>query len=96
MADTMVERLTGQAHASDVPVEINLVMTDSTFAGDADEPVELIDYGPIPAESARHLLSTPSDRTAMWLRRLYRHPKTGQLAAMDSRRRQSASLRAAA
>jgi hypothetical protein len=87
MADTMVERLTGQANAGDVPVEINLVMTDATFAGDVDEPVELLDYGPIPARSGRRLMSAPSDRTPMWLRRLYRHPKTGQLAAMDSKRR---------
>jgi hypothetical protein len=87
MADTMVERLTGQANAGDVPVEINLVMTDSTFVGDVDEPVELLDYGPIPARSARRLISAPNDRIPMWLRRLYRHPKTGRLAAMDSRRR---------
>ena len=87
MADTMVERLTGQANAGDVPVEINLVMTDSTLVGHVDEPVELLDYGPIPARSARRLISAPNDRTPMWLRRLYRHPKTGQLAAMDSRRR---------
>lgn len=31
MADTMVERLTGQQHATDVPLTINLVMTDQTL-----------------------------------------------------------------
>jgi hypothetical protein len=87
MADTMVERLTGQATAADVPVEINLVMTDSAFVGASDEPVELVDHGPIPADSARRLVLTPADHTPMWLRRLYRHPETGRLAAMDSTRR---------
>jgi hypothetical protein len=35
MADTLVERVTGQAHADDVPVEINLVMTDQTLLAPA-------------------------------------------------------------
>jgi hypothetical protein len=33
MADTLVERLTGQAHAPEVPVEVQLVMTDHTLLG---------------------------------------------------------------
>lgn len=33
MADTMIERITGQAAARDVPIEINLVMTDRTLLG---------------------------------------------------------------
>jgi hypothetical protein len=91
MADTLVERVTGQARAGDVPVEINLVMTDQsllapTGAG-GDEPAQLIGYGPVPAAVARQLVLGPSDDTAMWLRRLYTAPDTGELAAMDSRRR---------
>ena len=31
MADTLVERLTGQAHADQVPIAVNLVMTDQTL-----------------------------------------------------------------
>ena len=56
MADTLVERGTGQAVAAAVPVEVHLVMTDqamfSTGEG-RDEPAHLDGYGPIPAELAR-------------------------------------------
>jgi len=114
MADTLVERVTGQAAADSVPVEVDLVMTDTTLfnlgnhnhpdpdpegegegvagadprcdAG-ADEPAQLNGYGPIPAELARRLVLAADDTTAVWVRRLYRHPDTGALVAMDSRRR---------
>jgi hypothetical protein len=90
MADTLVERLTGQATATDVPVEINVVMTDQTLlaAGPrADEPAHLHSYGPIPAAIARDLVHTPGESVPRWLRRLYLAPTTGQLVAMESRRR---------
>ncbi|MBO0866484.1 MAG: DUF222 domain-containing protein, partial [Mycobacterium sp.] len=86
MADAMVERLTGQAHAADVPVEINLIMTDQSLLG-GDEPAQLDGYGPIPAATARRLASHPGQRVPVWLRRLYRHPTRGQLVAMENRRR---------
>ena len=47
----------------------------------------LVGYGPIPAATARDLITQPGADTPMWLRRLYTTPATGQLAAMDSRRR---------
>ena len=92
MADLAVERLTGQATASDVPVEINLVMTDTTLLGargkpDRDEPALLSGYGPIPAALARELVSRPAESTPRWLRRLYASPTSGELVAMESRRR---------
>jgi hypothetical protein len=107
MADAMIERLTGQVSAADVPVEINLIMTDETLLADrdrkrdgdgdcdgdcdgdegGDEPAHLLEYGPIPAELARRLVLDAGDHVPMWLRRLYRHPDTGQLAAMDCHRR---------
>ncbi|MGP5731224.1 DUF222 domain-containing protein [Arthrobacter rhombi] len=56
MADTLVERLTGQATAAAVPVAIQLVMTDRTlFQGDG-EPAFLPGYGVIPAQVARDLI----------------------------------------
>lgn len=56
MADTLVERVTGQARATDTAVEIQLVMTDRTlFQGDA-EPAYLPGYGVIPAQIARDLV----------------------------------------
>ena len=101
MADTLVERVTGQTSADAVPVEINLVMTDHTLLtagegaepgataasqGGEDEPAHLVGYGPIPAEIARDL-ALATDEAKVWVRRLYTHPVTGQLVAMDKRRR---------
>src|SRR5918996_2101813 len=37
MADTGVERLTGQATATAVPVHINLIMTDQTLLGEGPD-----------------------------------------------------------
>lgn len=90
MADTLVERVTGQATAAAVPVEISLVMTDATLFGveaGRDEPAAVEGYGPIPAELARRLVRAADEATASWLRRLYSPPKAGGLVAMESRRR---------
>jgi hypothetical protein len=91
MADTLVERLTGQAAAPDVPVAINLIMTDHTLlhpdTEDGAEPAIIDGYGPITADHARQLVTGPADDTPMWIRRLYTHPTTGQLVAMESRQR---------
>jgi hypothetical protein len=82
MADTMVQRITGQAHADQVPIEVGLVLTDRTLLGDDDEPATVPGFGPVPAGAARDLLSQ-SERVA--LRRLLTEPTTGQLVAMESR-----------
>lgn len=91
MADTLVERLTGQATATDVPIAVNLIMTDESLlnpAGEAgSEPAHVDGYGPIPAEAARQLITGPSNSTPMWLRRLFRHPTSGQLVTMESKQR---------
>jgi hypothetical protein len=110
MADLLVARVTGQASATAVPVEIHLVMTDTSLfgnvsvasaddrvrdpaaeqtgraaePGDVDEPAELIGYGPVPASWARDLVR---EAPQVWLRRLYLSPETGELVAMESRRR---------
>nr|WP_226921461.1 HNH endonuclease signature motif containing protein [Georgenia subflava] len=67
MADTLVERVTGQARAEDVPIEVHLVMTERTLLGGDDEPAQIPGYGTIPAELARQLIK---DRT--------QHPDTTQ------------------
>ena len=85
MADTLVERLTGQATAAAVPVEIELVMTDATLLAGADEPAHLVGLGPIPAPIARDL--TRETTADVWLRRLFTRPGDGALVAMESRRR---------
>ncbi|HET8583195.1 MAG TPA: DUF222 domain-containing protein, partial [Jatrophihabitans sp.] len=84
MADTLVERVTGQAQADGVPVEVNVVLGTDTLLGETDEPAHLDGYGPIPAQSARELIS---GSTRAWLRRLFTRPGTGDLIAMESRRR---------
>jgi hypothetical protein len=84
MADTLIERLTGQTKATGTPVEVELIITDQTLFNGSNEPGHLLGYGPIPAELSRRLVDA-ADRA--WLRRLYTHPQTGALVAMDSRRR---------
>ena len=56
MADTLVERLTGQATAAAVPVAIQLVMTDRALFHGEGEPAFLPGYGVIPAQVARDLI----------------------------------------
>ncbi len=88
MADTLVERATGRAAADQVPIEVGLVMTDRTLLAGDDEPALLHGYGTVPADLGRDWVdSTDRAGIAAWLRRLYTHPGSGALVAMDSRRR---------
>ena len=84
MADTMVERLTGQNSAESGTVEVRLLMTDDTLLGNADVPARVDGYGPIPAALARQIVR---DADRAWLRRLFTRPTDGSLVAMDSRSR---------
>ncbi|MBV8930720.1 MAG: DUF222 domain-containing protein, partial [Mycobacteriaceae bacterium] len=89
MADTLVERVTGRPAEVAEPVVVNLVMSDQTLFG-GDETAAVMDgYGPIPAAVARNLVSSAVGdvRSRCTLRRLYAHPKSGQLVAMESRSR---------
>lgn len=91
MADTLVERITGQASAGAVPVEVQLVMTDRALLGDDHSPARIVGYGPVPAALGRALLGATGAVAAQakaWVRRLYTSPTTGELVAMDSRRRE--------
>jgi hypothetical protein len=85
MADTLVERLTGQAHAEQVPLEVAVVVTDRSLLGVDDEPATVPGYGPVPAGWARDSAARAAHAT---LRRLLTEPATGQLVAMESRSRQ--------
>ena len=84
MADTLVERLTGQASASAADVEVHVVMTDSALLAGDHAPAHLVGYGPIHAALAREIVRGAH---RAWLRRLYRSHQSGTLVAMDSRRR---------
>ncbi len=83
MADALVTRVTGQTQADDVPVMVNLVMTDTALLGGSDDVARVAGYGPVPSGVARPLTTTGR----AWVRRLYTHPSTGELVAMESRAR---------
>ncbi len=93
MADTFVERLTGQTAADQTPVEIQLVMTDRSLFNLDPTPGLLHGYGPVPAPEARALLAGLDTPTKAWIRRLLTDPVTGRLAALDSHRRLFAHTR---
>ena len=86
MADTLVARVTGQAAAPAVGVQVVLMVPDAVLFGTAEDAAHVDGYGPVPAELARELvLTSVADATARTtLRRLYVRPETGRLVAMDS------------
>jgi hypothetical protein len=88
MADTAVERLTGQAQADDVPVEVNLVMPiDSLLDPQHPEPADLPGHGPIPAGLAHQIIAT--GHGPRWWRRLFIAPTgwDGQYAIIGGDRK---------
>ena len=88
MADTLVERVTGQVTASAVPIEVNLVMPAGTLMGSTDEPAEVVGHGPISAETARALLAASADSAALvWFRRVLTSLDGTRLVGLESRRR---------
>ncbi|MDV3128077.1 HNH endonuclease [Mycobacterium sp. 21AC1] len=89
MTDTIFERVTGRPAPVPVPVAVNLVISDQTLLGGDDSPAVVDGYGPVPAQVARELVSdaVTDARSRATLRRLYRHPGSGALVAMQSRAR---------
>ncbi|TQR88117.1 DUF222 domain-containing protein [Mycobacterium hodleri] len=89
MADTLVERVTGRPADVPVPVAVDLVITDETLLGGDQAAARVPGYGPIPAAVARRLVNRAATdaRSRATLRRLYRHPRSGALVAMESRAR---------
>lgn len=85
MADTLVERVTGQARAADVNVEVGIVLpVDALVDPEAGGAAEVTGYGPIPADIANEVLAGTAGRR--WWRRLFASP-TGDLVGGDPRRR---------
>ncbi len=89
MADTAYERITGHPAEVPIPIAVNLVLTDDTLVGGASTPAHVPGYGPVPAAIARRLAgeAVADERSKATLRRLYRHPASGALVAMESRAR---------
>lgn len=89
MADTLVERVTGRPAEVPAPVAVNLVITDDALLAGTSTPAIVSGYGPVPAAVARRLVdgAVSDTRSTATLRRLYRHPRSGALVAMESRSR---------
>ena len=73
-------------------ISLELVMTDRSLFGSANDPAILVGYDPIPAPMARSMVrgsGSGSGRSSpqVWLKRLFTHPETNQLLAMDSHAR---------
>jgi len=89
MADTLVERVTGQAEADQVSIQVNIVMTDQTLfnAGEnSNEPAQVVGGDTIPAALARRMVLDTTGDAEVFLRRLYLN-QSGQLAGMESKAR---------
>jgi hypothetical protein len=89
MADTLVERVTGRPAEAPESVALNLVMWDQALWGQDNAPAVLEGYGPIPAALGQRLVRDAliDEQAVATLRRLYRHPQSGSLVAMESRSR---------
>ncbi len=73
LADTLVERLTGQARAVDVNVEVGIVIpVDLLIDPDSPATGDLTGHGPLPAGIVRDLLRETGG--TRWWRRLFSHP----------------------
>lgn len=89
MADTLYERVTGRAAEVAVPVDVGIVIDDEALLAGGDAPAEIEGYGPVPATVAREMIADAAldDGSRAALTRLYCHPTSRALVAMDSRRR---------
>ena len=96
MADTLIERVTGRepGHADDVPVMINLLVSDQTLLADQTQPAEgdqpavvpegmPVGAGTVPGPVARNLAAHGIDADVAWLRAIYVDPH-GRLLATTS------------
>ncbi|MFC6509911.1 HNH endonuclease [Promicromonospora citrea] len=91
MADALIERVTGRDRADDVPVTVNLLVSDETLlAGGADPGVVLegssAGAGVVPAPVARELVAAGVDADAAWLRAIYVSPAGRMLATTSTSR----------
>jgi hypothetical protein len=96
MADRLVALVTGQETATDVPVEVQIVISDQALlqtGTGAEDPAQVSGYGSVPAGWVRDLLTRERNddeacsTAKVWLRRLYATPDSRELVAMESSRR---------
>ncbi len=90
MADTLIERTTGRepGHANNVPVTINLLVSDDTLLAAGNQPAVVVEGAPagagvVPAPVARNLVAHAIETDTAWLRSIYVNPH-GRLLATTS------------
>ncbi|MFI2489287.1 DUF222 domain-containing protein [Promicromonospora kroppenstedtii] len=90
MADTLIERTTTRepGHANDVPVTINLLVSDDTLLAAGNQPAVVVEGAPagvgvVPAPVARNLAAHAIETDTAWLRSIYVNPH-GRLLATTS------------
>lgn len=84
LADTLVERLTGQTTAGDVNVEVQIVVpVEALVDPDSGLPADVAGHGPVPAQIVREMLTTTAGKKTF--RRLV--TRDGIVVGGDSRRR---------
>ncbi|MCL2595767.1 MAG: DUF222 domain-containing protein [Promicromonosporaceae bacterium] len=91
MADLLVERVVGHPNANNVPLHLNVIMSDTALLGAGSEPATILDgngvgHGVIPASVARNMIFDGFDAGKAVIRKLYANP-AGDLIAMTSRQR---------
>lgn len=85
MADLLVQRVTGVASPAQVPVAVNVVISDEALSNAGDDGAVMEGHGPIPAALAREMIANAVDAEAVvTLRKLFARPATGALTAMES------------
>ena len=85
MADTLVERLTGQTTATDVNVEVQILLPLQALVDPGSgRTATIVGYGPLPGDLAVQLIGSSHGRR--WWRRLFTAP-TGHLIGGDPHRR---------
>ena len=101
MADTLIERVTGRepGRADEVPVTVNLLVSDQTLLAGGDEPAVVLEGAPagagsVPGPVARNLVAHGLDADAAWLRAVYVDPRGRLLATSSTSRFHSHGLAA--
>ncbi|MGC2976626.1 DUF222 domain-containing protein [Brevibacterium sp. FAM 25378] len=86
LADTFVERLSGQSSATAVPAEIHLLVEAESLLSDGLVPAWLPGFGPLPAKTAREFIAANEAET--FISRIFTRPDDGQLVGMDAKSRE--------
>jgi hypothetical protein len=87
MADLLIERITGQATAEAVPVNVDVVISDASLLGAGHEPATIPGWGPVPATIAREIIAHALETETVSFVRSSRSPGRDDVqAALRARR----------